>query len=148
MIGQPLTWSFAEFIGVVGEQNVARRQKGGVEIEDVYRELPTQRHEASHFGPGAIGHEECVRSGVERRSCTEIFAPHSNGAHVSEVFIQHVHHHAQHPREVPVSDLVLEVADIDDGEVLAHDIDGFAPSKRARAGWSSRSMRRPTKLCR
>ena len=42
-------------------------------------------------------------------------------------------------------DLVFEIADVDSGEVLAHDSDCFAPILRSSAGWSSVSIMRPAK---
>ena len=114
--------------------------------------FPTQRHEASHLRPSAIGDEQRVGADVERRGRAEFAAPHADGAHVLEVLIQHVRDHAQHVGKLAVCDLVLEVADDDRGEVLAHDIDCLAPIRRNRPGdrrgrscgrrTSSRSVRR------
>ena len=137
-IGQALARPLAHLVGIVGEQDVAGREIGGVLIEDVHREFPPERHEASHLGPCAVGNEQRVGSDVERRRRAEFAAPQTDGAHVLEIFIQHVRHHAQHVRKFAVRDLVLEIADDDRARSSAHDTDCFAPIRRNRAGMVAR----------
>ena len=107
---------------------------GGVQIEDVHREISSPDHEAGHFRPCGIGDEQCVGADVERRRGAEFAAPHSDGAHVLKVRIQHVRDHAQHVREFAVCNFVLEVADDDRAEVLAHAKVCLAPIKRNSPG--------------
>src|SRR6516165_9130706 len=67
-------------------------------------------------------------------------------AHVLKILIQHVRHHAQYVWQIAVGDLVFEIADNNVGEVAAHEMTGFAPTKRNRPGWSARSIMRPSKV--
>ena len=133
-IGQALARLLAHLVRIVRQQDVAGREIGGVLIEDVRRKFPTQHHEAGHLGPGAVGDEQRVGADVERRRGAEFAAPQSDGAHVLEVLIQHVRHHAEHVGQIAVCDLILEVADDDRGEVLAHASDCLAPIRRNSAG--------------
>ena len=116
-----------------------------MQVEDVYRELPAQHHEARHLGPRAVGDEQRIGADVERRGRAKFSAPHADGAHVLKILIQHVRDHAQHVGKSAVLDFVFEVDDVDGGEVLAHDSDCFAPIIRNSAGWSSVSIMRPAK---
>ena len=72
-------------------------------------------------------------------ACAELAAPQLDGAHVLKVLIQHVRNHAKHVRQFTVCDLILEVADVDRGEVLLtlHRLPILAPISGARPGWSS-----------
>src|SRR5258708_7296369 len=103
-------------------------------IEDMDGKFPTQRHEAGHLRPRAIGDEERVVSNVERRSGAELSAPQSNGAHVLEVLVQLVRYHAQWIGKFTVADFVFEIRDDDVTEVAAHETACLAPSRRNRAG--------------
>src|SRR6516165_6875464 len=56
-VGQPLAWLLALLVIVMRKQDVAGGEIGGVQIEDVYRKLPVQHYEASHFRPGRVNDE-------------------------------------------------------------------------------------------
>ena len=107
---------------------------------------PVQYHEAAHLGPSAVGDEQCVGADVEWRGRAKISAPHSNGVHVPEIFIQHVRHHAQDVREVAISYFIFEIADDDRSKIPLHNVDCLAPIKRNSPGWSSWSIMRPAKV--
>ena len=66
-VGKALAFAFARVVRIVRRQDVAGREIGGVQVEDVFRELPAQRHETGQLGPRAIGDEERVVADVEGR---------------------------------------------------------------------------------
>jgi hypothetical protein len=144
-IGEAFAFPLPNFVGVVGPQNITGGEVGGVQVEDMYGELPAERLEARHLCPRAVSNEQRVGADVERWSRAEVATPQADGAYVLKVFVQHVHDHAQHTGKSAVFDFVFEVADVDRGEVLAHDSDCFAPIFRNNAGWSSVSIMRPAK---
>ena len=114
-------FAFARVVGVVRRQDIAGREIGGVQIENVRRELPPQRHEAGQFGPCAVGDEERVVADVERRRGAEFSPPLSDGAHVLEVLIQHVRDHAQHFGKVAGDEIVVAadglIFEVDDNDL-------------------------------
>ena len=116
-----------------------------MQIEDMYRKLPTQNYETGQLGPRTVGDEQRIGADIERRGRAKLSPPHADGAHVLKKLIQHVHDHAQHTGKSAVFDFVFEVDDVDGGEVLTHDSDCFAPIFRNSAGWSSVSIMRPAK---
>ena len=77
-----------------------------------------KRHEARHLRPGAVGNEQRVGADIERRRRAEFAAPQPDGAHVLEILVQHVRHHAEHVGQIAVGDLVFEIADDDRGEIV------------------------------
>jgi hypothetical protein len=133
-IGQALARLRADFIRVIGQQNIGSGEIGGVLIEDVLGEFPAQHLEAGQFGPAAIAREQGIGSDVERRRITELAAPQTDGVYVPAILIQHIGHHAQHVWKVTGRDLILEVADDDVFEVAAHFRDCFLPRNRNKAG--------------
>ena len=103
-------------------------------IEDMYRECPAQYFEALHLGPSAIGNKQGIGTDIEGRALAEFPAPQLYGAHMFEMFIEHMRHHAKRIRKITVVDLILEVGDDDRAEITTHDTDCFAPIKRSRPG--------------
>ena len=81
-----------------------------------------------------VGDEQRIGADVEGRARAELAAPQLDGAHVLEMLVEHVRHHAQRIWKIAVGDLILEVADDDRAEIPAHDTDCFAPIKRSRPG--------------
>jgi hypothetical protein len=133
-IGQSLARAPAHLVRIVRQQHIARRQVGGVQVEDVLGEFPAQHHKTGELGPGAIGDEQRVGADIEGRRRTEFTTPQSDGADVPEILVQHVRHHAQHVRQLAVFDLIFEVADDDCREMPAHSSTCLAPIMRSRAG--------------
>ena len=72
-----LRWPLTHLVGVVWQQDVARGQISGVQIEDVGREPPTRAPEARDLGPRGIGDEQRIGADVEGRLLrAKIVAPH------------------------------------------------------------------------
>ena len=75
-VGKTLVFALARVVRIVGRQDIAGRKIGGVQIENVCRELPPERHEAGQIGPCAVGDKERVIANIEgRRLCPQLPSP-------------------------------------------------------------------------
>src|SRR5262249_2669014 len=117
------------------QQDVAGCQVGGVLVENVGRELPTQDVETSHLCPRTIGHKERVGAYVEGRSSAELelITPKANGANGIEVLVECFRHKAEGPGKVPGPNFVFEIPNYDVAEIAGHS-DCWAPIRRRSAG--------------
>ena len=116
-------------------------------VEEVDGERPAQDLEAGHFRPQRVADDERVGADVEGRGRAELSPPQMDGAHVLQVLVQHVCHHAQRLGELAGVGLELEIDDDDLVEVSAAHVGScLAPIRRSRPGCVSSMIMRPAKV--
>ena len=120
--------------GLYGIEDVAGGQIGGVQVEDVNREFPSEHHEARSFGPCAIGRKENSGPMSNGGLRAKFAAPLTNGAHVPEA----PNPARTPPRQrtlgrAPSADLVFEVANDDGAEVRSRE--GLLVADQPQQSW-------------
>ena len=131
------SWALG-FVVIERLQDVAGREIGGVQVEDVLGEPPAELQKTSHLRPRRIGDDHRVGADVEGRLRAEIAPPPADGAHVPEMFVQHVGDHAQDAGKAAGRDLIFEIEDDDRPKYLAHEsfclqADQAPPSRTSRS---------------